>query len=50
MLSSKLVKRAELLIYSGGSHGICTTEKDRINADLLAFMSKAKAGRRADAA
>lgn len=24
--------------YEGGSHGICTTEKDRVNADLLAFL------------
>lgn len=37
MLSSKLVKDAELKIYKGGSHGICTTQKDEVNADLLAF-------------
>lgn len=40
MISSKLVKGAELKIYQGGSHGICTTEKDRVNADLLAFARK----------
>jgi hypothetical protein len=30
-----------LKIYEGGSHGICTTEKSRINEDLLAFAQAA---------
>jgi non-heme chloroperoxidase len=38
MLSSKIIKNAKLVVYEGGAHGICTTEKDRINADLLAFI------------
>ena len=38
MLSSKLVKGAELKIYEGAPHGMCTTEKDKVNADLLAFL------------
>lgn len=38
LLTSKLVKGAELKVYKGGSHGICSTDKDRINADLLAFI------------
>ena len=38
MLSSKLVKNATLKVYPGGSHGICSTEKDKINSDLLAFF------------
>jgi non-heme chloroperoxidase len=38
MLSSKLVKDAKLIVYKGASHGLCTIEKDRINADLLAFI------------
>lgn len=38
MLSSKLVKNAQLKIYPRGAHGICSTEKDRINADLLEFI------------
>ena len=38
MLSSKLVKNAQLKIYKGGSHGICSTQKDEVNADLLAFL------------
>jgi non-heme chloroperoxidase len=36
MLSAKFVRNATLKVYPGGSHGICSTEKDRVNADLLA--------------
>jgi non-heme chloroperoxidase len=38
LLSSKLIKNAQLKIYKGGSHGICSTHKDEVNADLLAFL------------
>lgn len=38
MLSSKLVKGASLKVYPGAPHGMCTTLKDQINADLLAFI------------
>jgi non-heme chloroperoxidase len=38
MLSSKLVKGATLKVYEGGPHGMCTTRKDEVNADLLAFL------------
>jgi len=38
MLSSKLIKNAELRVYPGAPHGMCTTLKDRVNADLLAFI------------
>jgi non-heme chloroperoxidase len=38
MLSAKLIKNAQLKIYKGGSHGICSTQKDQVNADLLAFL------------
>jgi len=38
MLSSKLVKGAVLKVYPGLSHGMCTINKDQINADLLAFI------------
>jgi non-heme chloroperoxidase len=34
----KLVKNAKLVIYKGGSHGICSTEKGRVNEDLLSFI------------
>jgi non-heme chloroperoxidase len=38
MLSSKLVKGSTLKVYPGLSHGMCTINKDTINADLLAFI------------
>ncbi len=38
MLSAKLVKGSKLKIYPGASHGICSTHKDQVNADLLAFL------------
>jgi non-heme chloroperoxidase len=38
MMSSKLVSNATLKVYTGGSHGMCTTQKDEVNADLLAFL------------
>ena len=38
MLSSRLVKNAKLVLYKGAPHGMCTTLKDRVNADLLAFL------------
>jgi non-heme chloroperoxidase len=38
MLSSKLVKDATLKVYPGLPHGMCSTHKDQINADLLAFI------------
>lgn len=38
MLSSKIIKNAKLIVYEGSPHGICSTEKDRVNADLLAFI------------
>jgi non-heme chloroperoxidase len=38
MRSSKLVKNATLKVYPGAPHGMCTTHKDQVNADLLAFL------------
>jgi non-heme chloroperoxidase len=38
LLSSKIVKGAKLKIYPGAPHGMCSTLKDQINADLLAFL------------
>jgi non-heme chloroperoxidase len=38
LLSSKIVKDAQLKIYEGAPHGMCTTLKDRVNEDLLAFL------------
>ncbi len=36
--SSKLVKNATLKTYTGAPHGLADTHKDRLNADLLAFI------------
>jgi len=38
MLSSKIVKGAQLKIYKGAPHGMPSILKDQINADLLAFI------------
>jgi non-heme chloroperoxidase len=37
-LTAKIVKNAELIVYEGGSHGVLITQRDRLNADLLAFL------------
>jgi non-heme chloroperoxidase len=39
MLSSKLVKGAVLKVIPGAPHGMCSTLKDQINAELLAFLN-----------
>jgi non-heme chloroperoxidase len=36
--AAAIVKHARLAIYEGGSHGLLLTEKDKLNADLLAFL------------
>jgi non-heme chloroperoxidase len=38
MISSKIVKGAILKVYKGAPHGMCTTLKDEVNAELLAFL------------
>ncbi|RYD34908.1 MAG: alpha/beta hydrolase [Verrucomicrobiaceae bacterium] len=38
LLSSKLVPGATLKIYPGGTHSLGDTSKERLNADLLAFI------------
>ncbi len=38
LLSSKLIRNATLKIYEGAPHGMCTTLKDRVNADLFEFL------------
>jgi non-heme chloroperoxidase len=42
LVSSKLVKDATLKVYPGLPHGMCSTHKDVINADLLAFIQQAQ--------
>ncbi len=40
LLSSKIIKGATLKIYKGAPHGMPSTLKDQINADLLAFFKE----------
>jgi non-heme chloroperoxidase len=40
LLSAKAIPKARLVVYAGGSHGMCSTEKDRVNEDLLAFFKE----------
>ncbi|MBV8819782.1 MAG: alpha/beta hydrolase [Acidobacteriaceae bacterium] len=42
MLSSKIVKGAIFKIYPGAPHGMCSTLKDEVNADLIAFLGESK--------
>ena len=34
----KLLKKAQLKVYQGAPHGMCTTLKDRVNEDLFGFI------------
>jgi non-heme chloroperoxidase len=36
--SAKLVKGSKLIVYPGAPHGLADTHKDKLNADLLAFV------------
>src|SRR5712672_1592507 len=42
LLSAKLVKGARLKVIPGGPHGMCSTLKNQINAELLAFLQTGK--------
>ncbi|MGA7751728.1 MAG: alpha/beta hydrolase [Candidatus Sulfotelmatobacter sp.] len=42
MLSSKLVRGATLKVYAGAPHGMCSTLKDRVNEELLAFFRQSQ--------
>jgi non-heme chloroperoxidase len=46
LLSSKLVEGARLVVYEGAPHGLCSTLKDRVNQELLAFFKEASAARK----
>jgi non-heme chloroperoxidase len=37
-MSAKIVKGATLKVYPGFPHGMCATNPEQINADLLAFI------------
>jgi non-heme chloroperoxidase len=36
--AAKLIAKSHLEIYKGAPHGMCSTHKDKVNADLLAFI------------
>ena len=38
LLSAALVKGSTLKVYPGAPHGLCSTLKDKVNADLLEFI------------
>ncbi|MGU3539554.1 alpha/beta fold hydrolase [Methylobacterium sp. A54F] len=38
-LQAELVKGSTFKTYPGAPHGLCSTHKDQVNADLLAFLS-----------
>ncbi|HVC47514.1 MAG TPA: alpha/beta hydrolase [Terracidiphilus sp.] len=38
LLSAKLVKGSTLKVYPGAPHGMCSTLKNNVNADLLQFL------------
>jgi non-heme chloroperoxidase len=42
MLSSKLIRGATLKVYPGAPHGMCSTLKDQVNAELLAFFERSR--------
>ena len=42
LLSAKLVKGAVLKVIPGAPHGMCSTLKDQINEELLAFFEQSK--------
>ena len=42
MRSSKVIEDATLKVYEGAPHGMCTTLKDRVNADLLKFIESGR--------
>ena len=40
LLASKIVRGAQLKIYKGAPHGMCTTHKSEVNEDLIAFIRR----------
>ena len=40
LISAKILKNATLKVYPGFPHGMCTTNPEQINADLLAFFKQ----------
>ena len=44
-LAAKIIKGATWKIYPGAPHGLCSTHKDQINQDLLAFLESQKSSK-----
>jgi len=44
-MAAKIVKNAKLKVYPGAPHGIPSTMKDQINADLLAFFKETESAK-----
>jgi len=42
LLSSKIVQGSTLKIYPGAPHGLCSTLKEQVNADLLDFVKRSE--------
>jgi non-heme chloroperoxidase len=42
LLSSKIIKGSTLKVIPGAPHGMCSTLKDQINAELLTFFKESK--------
>jgi non-heme chloroperoxidase len=40
LATAKLIPAATLKIYPGAGHGLCSTHKDQVNSDLLAFLQQ----------
>jgi non-heme chloroperoxidase len=40
LLCAKLIPDAKLEVYKGAPHGLCSTLKDQVNKDLLAFIKR----------
>ena len=47
MMSSKMVKGAKFKVIKGAPHGMCTTLKDQVNEELLAFFKESAAAKAA---
>jgi non-heme chloroperoxidase len=43
-ISVTKIKGARLIVYPGAPHGLCSTLKDKVNQDLLAFFSGTESG------
>jgi non-heme chloroperoxidase len=43
LLSAKIIRHSVLKVYKGAPHGLCSTMKDAVNQDLLAFINSGKA-------